>query len=118
MKRGIQKIRSHLIEAVTELVRGPGLYPWVEPGAQGRSPMQVATDLLKEEAFIRKDHDDVSYPLTDEIEPQDLISYITITGPLGPLLEPCHISLSRPVFLRCRKSWPCSEQRDQSVLPY
>ncbi|KAN0081081.1 hypothetical protein V8E54_004285 [Elaphomyces granulatus] len=59
MKRGIQKIRSHLIEAVTELVRGPGLYPWVEPGAQGRSPMQVATDLLKEEAFIRKDHDDV-----------------------------------------------------------
>jgi hypothetical protein len=75
-------------------------------------------DLLKNDAFMRKDHDDVSYPVADEIKPQDLTSSVTVTGPFGPVLEPCHISLSRPMFLRYRKSWPCSEQRDKTVLPY
>jgi len=52
IKRGVQRIRSHLLEAITEQVKGP-LY------ARGRSQMEVAADLLKEAAFMRRDHNDV-----------------------------------------------------------
>ena len=81
--------------------------------------MQVATDLLEEAAFMRRDHDDVScHPLTAETEPQHLISHVTITDYLDSVPPSDHIPLSRPVFLWRRKSGPWSEQRDPPLLLY
>jgi hypothetical protein len=42
---------------------------------------------------------DVGYPLTAETKPQDLISYVTITGRLVSVLPSGNLPLSRPVFL-------------------
>jgi hypothetical protein len=72
-------MRSHLIEAITELAKGP-LYPWIEPGAKGRSREEVANDLLKEEAFMRRDYNDVGYPLTRLDRKTLRITYVMITA--------------------------------------
>jgi hypothetical protein len=79
--------------------------------------MEVAADLLKESAFMRRDHNDVSYPLTRLDRNTLRITYVMITGRLPPLLSPNNLPLSRPVFLWRRTSGPCSEQRDPPLLP-
>jgi hypothetical protein len=42
--------------------------------------MEVAADLLKESAFMRRDHNDVSYPLTRLDRNTLRITYVLITG--------------------------------------